>query len=216
MAGLTHGSSNRYAIAIANGKCPSCFRRKAVGYYCRRCRPLRKMIIRRQYARRKRLGLCVICSGRSNPNRVHCKRCVKRARNYHANMRSKWRRLGLCARCGRRRGSSYSRCAPCRKASIKSNRNHRLRVRQMVLVRYGHSCACCGERRRAFLTLDHVKNDGSLERRRILNTYTLYLRVLRFAGRSSRYQLLCWNCNEAKRIEGRCPHQTAVAQARPA
>jgi hypothetical protein len=97
---------------------------------------------------------------------------------------------------------------------MKSNRNHRLRVRQKVLVRYGHSCACCGERRRAFLTLDHVKNDGSLERRRILNTYTLYLRVLRFAGRSSRYQLLCWNCNEAKRIEGRCPHQARRPAAR--
>jgi hypothetical protein len=59
------------------------------------------------------------------------------------------------------------------------------------------------------LNIDHVRNDGHLERRRHETRSTFYLRVLRSRAIGGRYQLLCFNCNLAKAHYGRCPHKAA-------
>lgn len=58
-----------------------------------------------------------------------------------------------------------------------------------------------------FLTLDHVLNDGAKHRREIgANGLGVYY-WLRDNAFPSGFQVLCWNCNLAKRILGVCPHQ---------
>lgn len=92
-------------------------------------------------------------------------------------------------------------------------KRYRDRLRRKVLIGYGHECKCCGIREAAFLTIDHVNNDGALERRgkkkswRAGNT-TFYLHIIN-SGFPDRYQLLCWNCNTAKyRCPNGCPHKS--------
>jgi hypothetical protein len=81
-------------------------------------------------------------------------------------------------------------------------------LKRRVLAAYGAHCACCGEGRAVFLTLDHINADGAAERRayRERGGTSTYTRVLR-EGFPPGYQVLCWNCNAARHLEGVCPHQ---------
>lgn len=84
----------------------------------------------------------------------------------------------------------------------------------------GAKCVCCGIKEFAFLTVDHINNDGWKERTiqkngRYGKNYSYY-RIIVQAFRSGkkhqianvkkRYRLLCFNCNAARAYYGRCPH----------
>lgn len=81
----------------------------------------------------------------------------------------------------------------------------RERLRQDILDAYGRACACCGERREEFLTLDHI--GGRDESHVGLKTQQVYTRVRREGFPQDRYRLLCWNCNCAIGMYGSCPHE---------
>jgi hypothetical protein len=68
-------------------------------------------------------------------------------------------------------------------------------------------CVCCRESDIRFLTIDHI-NGGGRQHVRTLKT-SLYA-WLRREGFPSGFQTLCWNCNAARHIYGRCPHQEVV------
>ena len=88
-----------------------------------------------------------------------------------------------------------------------NNRRERDRVRIQTLEAYGSNCQCCGERRKEFLSIDHIRNDGAEERRRLKTRAGLpFYRWLRKQGYPAGYQVLCFNCNMAKGIWGYCPH----------
>ena len=78
----------------------------------------------------------------------------------------------------------------------------RLALRLEVLGAYGGKCVCCGESNAAFLTLDRIDNDGAAHRRKVKAIYSWAKRN----NYPSALQLLCWNCNCAKRVDGSCPH----------
>lgn len=82
----------------------------------------------------------------------------------------------------------------------------RERHRAKVYAAYGDKCVCCGESEVLFLSIDHVNNDGKVERK-TKPQGSLYSRLIR-AKFPKIYQLLCWNCNLGKhRNGGVCPHQ---------
>jgi hypothetical protein len=93
------------------------------------------------------------------------------------------------------------------------NRERRKNLRLATFAAYGGAvCACCGERELAFLTLDHIENNGAAERRKIAGranaagiwTYTWLAKRCFPPG----YQVLCMNCNFGKRMNGGvCPHR---------
>jgi hypothetical protein len=73
-------------------------------------------------------------------------------------------------------------------------------------------CKCCGETGLVFLSLDHIKGNGSEERRKIDprgkiggNGFAYWLKKNNWP---KGYQVLCYNCNFAKRQNKKCPHQT--------
>lgn len=73
---------------------------------------------------------------------------------------------------------------------------------------YGGKCACCGETEIAFLTFDHVNDDGA-EHRKSGKMYRRHMaRWAALNGYPKTLQLLCANCNMAKQFTpSGCPHQ---------
>lgn len=72
---------------------------------------------------------------------------------------------------------------------------------------YGNKCACCGETEKKFLTIDHINNDGHIERSINKNSVLKLIRESLLFKRND-IQVLCWNCNCGKqRNNGICPHK---------
>jgi hypothetical protein len=82
-------------------------------------------------------------------------------------------------------------------------------LRDRVYAAYGgYKCACCGETTKAFLSIDHVYNNGSAHRRffNIKTGEQLYRWLIRESFPQG-FQVLCMNCNWGKRSSGGvCPH----------
>lgn len=105
------------------------------------------------------------------------------------------------------------------------SRRSRRKIREKVIARYGGRCACCGEVRFGFLTIDHMLNNGAAERvayqrkmgwklksgGRGVPPDALYREYLNGPRRAD-LQVLCYNCNCAKQYHGGCPHETERAQ----
>ena len=96
-----------------------------------------------------------------------------------------------------------------------AHKAYRDRLTDEAVAAYGGACTCCGEVTRAFLTLDHVNDDGAAHRAAVLGA-TRHSRggghhMARWAkkhGHPDVLTVLCWNCNSGRaRNGGICPHQ---------
>jgi len=98
-----------------------------------------------------------------------------------------------------------------KKVNAKQKENYD-KVRFEVLCHYSTDppkCACCGEDKLYFLSIDHIKGNGSEHRRKIDpkkkmggNGFVYWLKKNKFP---KGYQILCYNCNFAKRQNKVCP-----------
>jgi len=142
-------------------------------------------------------GLCGACGAHALvKGKRHCEICLSKAKR----ARKKKNEKGLCHDCGTQ--CNASRCDECK--TKHSGRAQELKMR--VYEGYGCACNCCGEKNPAFLTIDHVKNDGAKRRKEGEgNGSKLYNKILR-ENFPCDFQLLCWNCNMGKRFSGVCPH----------
>ncbi len=78
------------------------------------------------------------------------------------------------------------------------------------ITAYGGKCNCCGESQAEFLTIDHI--NGRADERAVGRSYKMtghkmWLILKKLNYPTTDYQLLCFNCNCAKSIYGRCPHK---------
>lgn len=97
----------------------------------------------------------------------------------------------------------------CKECYNKATREKWQEYRQSILDYYGRECVCCGEDEEVFLTLDHINNDGYLDKNPNGSKKSgkeLYLLVHK-QGFPDKYQILCHNCNFGKKIKGVCPHK---------
>jgi len=137
-------------------------------------------------------------------------------------LRQERQQSGLCIHCGVEPVCELKGCEKClasKKAVQKRyaaktperNRLYFLKIRKDVVEKYGGVCACCGEPRFEFLTIDHVNNDGGVERKADQKAQgrSWFLRLRREEKRSD-LQVLCWNCNLAKLHFGECPHKSGT------
>lgn len=69
---------------------------------------------------------------------------------------------------------------------------------------YGGKCACCGETKFEFLTLEHINGRDKTKKRKSGKTAWLELKWLGWP--KDGYTVLCFNCNCAKGAYGSCPH----------
>lgn len=121
-----------------------------------------------------------------------------------------------CRPCELAKAREYRRGQPYEKV-LEANRLWHSNARAEALAAYAldpshPACACCGEDTPVFLALDHINDDGNLERyvnkgpkRRDV------IRRRRAAGWPPGLQILCHNCNWAK-SQGGCPHGNPAAQ----
>ena len=112
--------------------------------------------------------------------------------------------LGLC-KCSRPRLEGHRCCLACVIHHRRTQKITWARLKAQAFAAYGDVCRCCKEHRRQFLTVDHVNNDGASHRRSI-GARTVYAWLARH-NYPGGFQILCWNCNAARHIHRRCPHE---------
>jgi hypothetical protein len=122
--------------------------------------------------------------------------------------RARKKKRGECLSCS---NPSEPNKLNCRECQNYINKNHRQRDRVNKIKcfdHYGRICRCCGNRfdHDAFLTLNHINNDGG-KRRKELKFQNFYGWVIR-KGYPTDLETNCWNCNSARSVNGGiCPHQ---------
>ena len=98
--------------------------------------------------------------------------------------------------------------------TIKLREPQRLRNLKLKLAAFnaygGVHCCCCGESHHECLTLDHIHNDGA-QHRKELDGVPIY-KWLKDKRYPAGFQVLCLNCNCAKRDVGVCPHKHCVSE----
>lgn len=163
--------------------------------------------------KRKPAGQCSKCRNAARPARTLCADC-----NAKNKMRSarRYRRLvdaGLCGLCKAPRSANRnSVCTAC----VEQHSTYITQVKLDAFAAYGGAiCKCCGETELAFLSLDHVNDDGGAHRRSLNlpnGGYSFYLRMRRANyPNDPPLQVLCMNCQFGrKHCGGVCPHQQAA------
>lgn len=90
---------------------------------------------------------------------------------------------------------------------------YRAQLRAEMIEAYGGRCNCCAEAEESFLQLDHVENDGHIDRKEHKTSAKLFAKLKALGWPRERYQLLCANCNFGKFMNGGvCPHQQKEAR----
>lgn len=83
-------------------------------------------------------------------------------------------------------------------------------LKRQIVNHYSGKCACCGIEDIVFLTIDHINNDGYLEKigkKYRPSGYFLYKKIIS-KNYPDNLQVLCFNCNIAKQHnKGICPHK---------
>jgi len=111
-----------------------------------------------------------------------------------------------CRNCLREKHNERRRKNP--EAQRILSRKYRKNLTNGILKIYSSKCNCCGETEVLFLTLDHVKNNGNIERQ-TMDEYTIMRKIINGELPKEDYQILCMNCNFGKfRNGGTCPHTT--------
>ena len=84
-------------------------------------------------------------------------------------------------------------------------RSHYYKQKEMVFDHYGRTCKCCGESNPVFLTIDHINGGGTQHVKNEVKG-EIYPWIVRH-GYPEGFQVLCYNCNCAKRDKKHCPHE---------
>lgn len=86
-------------------------------------------------------------------------------------------------------------------------RAYKRRQRELVYAHYGPGCACCGELRFEFLSIDHTEGGGTQHRLAEGIRGSGVIQWLINQGLPEGFRILCHNCNQAIGFYGTCPHE---------
>lgn len=160
----------------------------------------------RKYQRRIEDGLCVAC-GKTQPvtgNR-RCQPCREKRAKVSQSQKNRCPE-GICRQCCIRPClDELASCGMCRERGRKKMQETYRDIRREVLQIYGGRCVCCGNSNPKYLQLDHVNNDGGMERKQLpphVRGGQFYKYVLKLGYIRSDLQLLCANCHNARRYGG--------------
>jgi hypothetical protein len=160
--------------------------------------------------------VCLNCGKFTQSKYGFCKRnpeCLK-LREQVRNETTYQKKLpeSTCAVCG---GLTRSILGVCGSSAACRAAKYTIRKRECLEAYGGACCTCCGETRLYFLTLDHVNGDGAEDRKQFFSKGSRadsrprgnQYQALKSRGYpdKDRYQVLCWNCNCAKKNAAVCP-----------
>lgn len=98
----------------------------------------------------------------------------------------------------------YSAAQILRRNELKRKRSKDRRL--LVIRHYGGKCACCGENRIEFLSIDHVNGGGCKERKANRIGSHRYKHIINEKF-PKKYRVLCHNCNLSLGFYKYCPHK---------
>lgn len=127
------------------------------------------------------------------------------SKEYQKKIRKRWKREGKCSMCGER--PPRLRLLTCTECAVRYKSYHRS-LKNRVIEAYGGKCACYGEKRIEFLSIDHPNNNGQEDRKKRGKgglSGAFYRSLIR-DGFPEGYQVACYNCNMAWAFFGYCPH----------
>lgn len=111
----------------------------------------------------------------------------------------------------------------CRRCITEYSKIRNREERLNALIAYGNGtpdCACCGDGRYEFLTLDHINGGGNQHRLAVTGSKkggAGVFRWLRLNNYPPGFQVLCYNCNMGRAANGgKCPYATEHAYERNA
>jgi hypothetical protein len=174
--------------------------------------------------------VCEICGNIYTPKDWDQKCCSKDCSRKRKNqLRKKPRPPVVCKVCGitiEHPSNNQKYCSSCRKdMKVKSANEYYIENKEEVisrlkttseenklicLVHYSGDppkCQCCGESELVFLTFDHINGDGNKHRKEDPSSRYICKWLIKNNFPEGVVQVLCWNCQEAKRILGYCPHE---------
>jgi hypothetical protein len=164
------------------------------------------------------------CSNEALPGLKACARC-REWRNKHHRETRKSKDKNLCHRgdCTNPVEPGFKSCSSCReKERLRDDANREevrakgqkiyQEVKREVFSHYGSKCACCGEARLEFLSIDHIDGNGAEHRRMIGSGGRNFYYWLRDNGYPEGYRAMCHNCNFALDHYGYCPHNNGLTQ----
>ena len=156
----------------------------------------------RQRQRLREKGICERCGKEPAIKGItRCQKCKSKQKDRKTTAIDQ----GLCSRCLVNPLHTEKTCLECLDKAAIIRENARVKVFEAY---GGRKCACCEETEPSFLSIDHINNDGHIERKQGITGYRLYRMLVKLGFPKDRYQILCFNCNSAKKILGICPHQT--------
>lgn len=79
----------------------------------------------------------------------------------------------------------------------------RKKVRIDMIIEYGGKCVYCNINDFEVLDIDHISNDGAIDRKNGLFGYNLYRYLKKNKWPKDNFQLLCKNCNWKKELRRR-------------
>lgn len=103
------------------------------------------------------------------------------------------------------------------KKHARDARLYHRKLKTDALLHYSNgalNCACCGEDRIEFLSIDHVNGGGTAHRKELSQKGTRFYLWLRRNNFPPGFRVLCYNCNIAIGHLGYCPHQVEKAIAK--
>lgn len=171
-----------------------------------------KLVHKLYKANLKDAGLCLSCRGPAIEGSPLCRECriAKTRREKFSRDGAKLEGFCRCRKFKPEVGKKF--CAECLERGRDAQRRSKAQATTTIINHFDGKCACCGESLLQFLTIDHVNNDGHIERKLHNNSGNIeYIRLAkRIAANEviTDRQLLCYNCNLGKaRNGGTCPHQ---------
>src|ERR1700743_3839943 len=104
------------------------------------------------------------------------KKCKATLTDENLSLYHKNNDIKICKQCNRTRLKKYnSKLNPDKKIIENNNKKiQRLKLRFETMLAYGNECINCRENKILFLTLDHINNNGYLDRNNIGKGTELY------------------------------------------
>lgn len=140
------------------------------------------------------------------------KRHADYSRKYRAGLGDEYRERQVHRRADKIAAMSPEELEEFRQFERDKTRRIMAKLKAEIFEAYGGPiCACCGETQEMFLSVDHINNDGYKMKRLGIHPKngTGFYQWLRKNNFPPGFQILCFNCNQGKRVNGGvCPHQS--------
>ncbi|MCK5610678.1 hypothetical protein KAR91_52885 [Candidatus Pacearchaeota archaeon] len=155
------------------------------------------------YYQRRSASRCVRCNVPTKNFSVHCDVCATYINTKDKLYYYKNKDAGLCVHC-RQSPPIVDEilCLACKKKNAICGKDSRVKQKMTVLSHYGGKCKMCNEDDMDVLGIDHIKGGGGQHRKKLTAQGTTMYRWIIKNNYPTNFQVLCFNCNMKKHLNG--------------